>query len=98
MFDVQMTNAPSFYKLKATDVLQEHKTIVAFELPAAARVKLKIFFAEQEVRLLLNEPMPAGKYEIEFHHHGLPQGIYNAKLFSSTDSLIDIETTFITIK
>ena len=52
-------------------------TVIKYELPEAAFVTLKIYdVLGREVKKLVGELKPAGKYEVKFNGQNLPSGIY----------------------
>lgn len=52
-------------------------TQIAFQLSHDDQVVLKLYnLLGQEVAVLLNEPRPAGSYQVEFNANTLPSGIY----------------------
>lgn len=52
-------------------------TIIEYELPKNSQVQIKIFdLLGREVKSLVNEEKPAGKYKIEFNSVNLSSGIY----------------------
>ena len=56
-------------------------TVIGFSIPKAGKVKLQIFnILGQTVRTLLDGPMAAGEYHIDFDANGLPSGIYFYRL------------------
>lgn len=68
-------------------------TIIAFDLPRASEVTLKIFdLVGQEVAILANEKMQAGRYNFKWEASGLPGGVYFYRLqteaFTQTRKLL----------
>jgi len=68
-------------------------TKINYEIGSMQFVILKIFdITGKEIATLVNEPKPAGKYEIEFNASGLASGVYFYKLqagnYSSTKKLV----------
>jgi hypothetical protein len=56
-------------------------TRIAFSLPAAESVKLKVYnILGQTVVLLLDDNLQAGRHEVEFHAGYIPSGVYFYKL------------------
>ena len=56
-------------------------TTIGFSIPAKSRVSLRIFnLLGQEVALLANDDLSAGKYEIRWNPEGLASGTYFYKL------------------
>ena len=56
-------------------------TVINYELPEAGKVIISIFdILGNEVKLLINEELPAGNYKVEFDATGLPSGIYFYRL------------------
>ena len=68
-------------------------TIVDFQLPVAAHVKLNVFdILGREVEVLVNEKKDAGAYSVRFDASGLPSGVYFYRMqagdFSQTRKLL----------
>ena len=60
-------------------------TIITYQIPNAGNVTLKVYgILGNEVRTLINEEKPAGKYSIEFSATGLSSGVYFYKLQSGS--------------
>jgi hypothetical protein len=56
-------------------------TIIEYSLPSSGFVSLKIFnLLGQEVRLLVNDVQPAGRYSARFDASGLTTGLYFYRL------------------
>ncbi|HED37051.1 MAG TPA: T9SS type A sorting domain-containing protein [Ignavibacteria bacterium] len=52
-------------------------TIISFQIPTLSKVSLKVFdVLGREVRTLVNEEKPAGKYKIKFDDSKLGSGVY----------------------
>ncbi|MEX0602105.1 MAG: T9SS type A sorting domain-containing protein, partial [Bacteroidota bacterium] len=60
-------------------------TIIAFDLPQAGKVTLKVYtILGQEVATLLDEVRPAGTYTVDFSADRLPSGIYFYQVVTET--------------
>lgn len=71
-------------------------TKISFDIPQQSFTKLSIFnILGEEVSVVLNETIPAGKYEAEFDASGLPSGTYFYRLnsgdYSETRKMILIK-------
>lgn len=71
-------------------------TKISFDIPQQSFTRLSIFnILGEEVSVVLNETIPAGKYEAEFDASGLPSGTYFYRLnsgdFSETRKMILIK-------
>jgi hypothetical protein len=56
-------------------------TTIGFSIPAKSRVSLRIFnLLGQEVALLANDDLSAGRYEIRWNPEGLASGTYFYRL------------------
>jgi M6 family metalloprotease-like protein len=52
-------------------------TKIKYSLPKPEKVKIEIFnLLGQKIETLLNKPMPAGSFEVEFTANDLPSGVY----------------------
>jgi len=68
-------------------------TVISYQLPVSSDVTLKIYdILGNEIRTLVAEYKPAGKYEMEFNAKALPSGVYFYQLkageFISTKKMI----------
>jgi photosystem II stability/assembly factor-like uncharacterized protein len=68
-------------------------TVIGYDLPNSARVKLALFdVLGRQVRTLVDETKPAGTYTVEFDAGGLPSGVYFYRLqaneFTQTKKLV----------
>lgn len=62
-------------------------TTISFELPEASQLSIKIFnMLGEELKILTNRKMDAGKHEINFNASSLPSGNYIASLQASGTS------------
>ena len=65
-------------------------TTIEFSIPSAGLVQLSIFnILGEEIKTLLNEERPAGKYSVQFNAHNLASGIYFYRL--QADSFIELK-------
>lgn len=56
-------------------------TTIAFSIPTASQVELKVFdVSGREVETLLNKKLDAGQHEVEFNAGDLPSGVYLYRL------------------
>jgi hypothetical protein len=56
-------------------------TRIHYGLPKTSHVKIEIYdIVGQKVETLVNQPMEAGKHEVEFYADNLPSGIYFYRL------------------
>jgi hypothetical protein len=73
--------------------------ILSFKLREQTEVLLKILDSgEKVVRVLLNENLPAGQYDIQFNAGALPEGNYTARIHMSTSMEVTILNASIPIK
>jgi hypothetical protein len=80
-----------FLQLKCKLFTVGFGTILSFELKEQTEVLLKILdTGEKVVRVLLNENLPPGQYDIQFNAGGLPAGIYTARIHISTSMEVSI--------
>ncbi len=71
-------------------------TNIKFQIPKSGKVKLKIFdLTGKEIKLLINENLSSGVYEISYDAGELPSGIYFYKLecddFTQTKKMIVVK-------
>lgn len=65
-------------------------TVISYQVPTDGTVMLKIYnITGEEVRTLVNENKPAGKYEVIFDASGLPSGVYLYKI--STGNFVQVK-------
>nr|NQU90355.1 T9SS type A sorting domain-containing protein [Bacteroidota bacterium] len=63
-----------------------HSTIIRFDLPEVAKVKIEIFnHFGQKIETLLDKPMPAGLHEVDFSAGNLPGGVYLYKIIANSN-------------
>jgi hypothetical protein len=73
------------------------KAIIFFITQQTSKVMMKIMNNGEEVRLLLNEVLTAGKHSVLFDFNHLPKDVFEVRLIVETDTSIDIETQTITL-
>jgi photosystem II stability/assembly factor-like uncharacterized protein len=60
-----------------------YKTIISYEIPFDAKIRIEIYDAEgKEVAVLVNSSKTAGKYVVEFDISEYASGIYYCKIYS----------------
>jgi hypothetical protein len=60
-------------------------TIIGYHLPVAADVRLSVYdILGREVRTLVSERQPAGRYNVVFDASGLSSGVYIARIEAGT--------------
>lgn len=90
--------AAQVYDLQIEEKAGAKASLISFVLAEKALVTLKILNEqEQEIRMLLNEEMAAGKHAAEFRHGFLSEGRYCIRLIIQTPKLIDINSLNIAI-
>lgn len=90
--------AAQVYDLRIDEKAGAKASLISFVLAEKATVTLKILNEqEQEIRMLLNEEMTAGKHVTEFRHGFLSGGKYCIRLIIQTPKLIDINSLNIVI-
>ena len=53
------------------------KTIISYSIPKSEFIVIKVYNASgQEIKTLVNEQQPSGKYEVQFNENNLASGIY----------------------
>ena len=88
-----------FLQLKCKPFTVESGAILSFKLMEQTEVLLKILDAgEKVVRVLLNENLPAGQYDIPFNAGALPEGTYTARIHMSTSMEVSILNASIPIR
>jgi hypothetical protein len=56
-------------------------TVIGYQLPSAGEVRLVVYdLLGREIKLLVNEKMPAGTHTVEFDGGGLSSGVYFYRL------------------
>ena len=88
----------SVYNFEVLKHPEELKAILKFRIAENSAVKLRIYHKDTEVRLLLNEMLTPGNYQVAFEFGRLLPGEYIAKLFIDSSKVLDIESHSITIK
>jgi len=69
-------------------------TLIQFDLPKAAYVKLAIYdMLGQEITMLVNENLQAGTYSVTWNAENYPSGIYFYQLTVSSDQLTVLKET-----
>ena len=88
--------AGQYYGLNYMPV--NRQAIIQFTLPRKTAVVLKIVnHQNKEVRVLLNEMLPANTYRSVFSFGNLAAGEYAVKLIVQTENIIDIDSLTIQI-
>ncbi|MCB9513320.1 MAG: hypothetical protein H6694_03285 [Candidatus Latescibacteria bacterium] len=76
-----VATAPAPARLDAWPNPFNPATRLAFGLPAAGHARLAVYDAlGRQVALLVNEALPAGPLQVDWHPTGLPAGLYLAEL------------------
>lgn len=88
-----------FLQLKCKPFTVEPGAVLSFKLKEQTEVLLKILDSgEKVVRVLLNEILPAGQYDIHFNAGTLPEGTYTARIHMSTPMEVSILNASIPIR
>lgn len=91
---VSVENYPPFY---ATDFRLEQnypnpfnpRTTIEFVLPQAVNTTLKVYdILGREVRSLMEDPLPAGHYNVSFDASSLPSGMYIYRLTAGKNTAV----------